>query len=122
MVCFTPTVRASVSAVLEARRRPCRACSVPVHSAKVLRTFHHDHRAFTQGLAFGSDGSFYESTGIHGQSEIRRIDPESGQVLQSLPLPFQLSTHFSQSLLRFLSFLPPPPRPPSHLVLLFFHV
>jgi glutamine cyclotransferase len=46
---------------------------------KVLRAFPHDRSAFTQGLLW-FDGRLYESTGQHGQSTVRRVDPESGRV------------------------------------------
>jgi glutamine cyclotransferase len=45
----------------------------------------HDPRAFTQGLLF-ADGAFLESTGTYGGSTLRRVDPATGRVLQSVPL------------------------------------
>lgn len=46
---------------------------------RVVRSFPHDRGAFTQGLVF-FEGKLYESTGLHGRSSLRRIDPESGAV------------------------------------------
>lgn len=46
----------------------------------------HDPEAFTQGLCV-VDGALLESTGLHGQSTLRRLDPKSGCVLDSHPLP-----------------------------------
>ena len=46
---------------------------------RVVRTLPHDRTAFTQGLLF-FDGKLYESTGLLGQSSLRRVDPESGAV------------------------------------------
>jgi glutaminyl-peptide cyclotransferase len=46
---------------------------------KVVRSFSHDPGAFTQGLVFHA-GRLYESTGLVGQSSLRRIDPHTGAV------------------------------------------
>ena len=51
----------------------------------VVSRMPHDPRAFTQGLVF-SEGVFFESTGEYGESTLRRVDPESGRVLRSVPL------------------------------------
>ena len=59
--------------------------SIPVHSARVLKTYPHDPRAFTQGLEY-FDGFLYESTGETGQSSVRKVELESGRVLQKADL------------------------------------
>lgn len=41
----------------------------------------HDPQAFTQGLDF-ADGVLYEGTGLYGASSLRRVELESGRVLQ----------------------------------------
>jgi len=41
----------------------------------------HDQSAFTQGLEM-HNGFLYESTGLYGQSSLRQVDPESGEVLR----------------------------------------
>ena len=48
---------------------------------RVVGRLPHDATAFTQGLVF-ADGVFYESTGLYGQSSLRKVDPESGRILQ----------------------------------------
>src|SRR5579884_2702450 len=53
----------------------------PVAGYEVVRSYPHDPHAFTQGLVF-RDGFFYEGTGMNGQSGIRKVDPETGEVLQ----------------------------------------
>jgi glutaminyl-peptide cyclotransferase len=63
---------------------------------KIVRTFPHDPKAFTQGLLF-FEGKFYESTGLEGQSSLRRVDPESGVVEQKVDLPAE---HFGEGLTR----------------------
>ncbi|CAN5884560.1 glutaminyl-peptide cyclotransferase [soil metagenome] len=52
---------------------------------EIVNVFPHDPGAFTQGLEY-VDGSLYEGTGQHGLSELRRVDLETGQVLQRRPL------------------------------------
>ncbi|MBM3762580.1 MAG: glutaminyl-peptide cyclotransferase [Acidobacteria bacterium] len=55
---------------------------------KVVKSFAHDPRAFTQGLEF-RDGTFYEGTGLNGRSSLRRVNLNDGQVLQQTPLSSQ---------------------------------
>ncbi len=47
---------------------------------EVVNTFPHDPTAFTQGLLW-NDGVLYESTGQKGSSSIRKVDLETGQVI-----------------------------------------
>jgi len=56
--------------------------SAPTQEFRVVRTYPHDAEAYTQGLLF-YDGALYESTGRHGESTVRRVDLESGEVLAS---------------------------------------
>ena len=60
--------------------------AAPVHGFKVVATFPHDPNAFTQGLVF-ADGEFYESTGLHGESSVRRVEIATGRVLQHTKVP-----------------------------------
>jgi glutaminyl-peptide cyclotransferase len=53
---------------------------VPVYGFEVVRTYPHDRRAFTQGLAFHK-GELLESTGRY-PSTVRRVRLEDGVVLQ----------------------------------------
>ncbi|GAG34618.1 unnamed protein product, partial [marine sediment metagenome] len=53
---------------------------------KVVNIFPHDREAFTQGLAF-ENGVLYEGTGREGRSELRKIELETGNVLQTRKLP-----------------------------------
>lgn len=46
---------------------------------RVVRALPHDPQAFTQGLLF-HDGYLYESTGLRGRSELRRVRPDDGVV------------------------------------------
>jgi glutaminyl-peptide cyclotransferase len=67
-----------------AQRKPA-----PVQSYKVITTFPHDTSSFTQGLVFASDGQLYESTGLQGESTLRRVDIATGQTLQRIDVPRQ---------------------------------
>jgi glutaminyl-peptide cyclotransferase len=60
----------------------------PVQSFKVIATFPHDTTAFTQGLVF-ADGALYESTGLNGESTLRRVDLQTGKTLQRIDIPKQ---------------------------------
>ena len=53
------------------------AQEVPLLAPEVLNQYPHDEQAFTQGLLW-HDGFLYESTGLWGQSSLRRVDLESG--------------------------------------------
>lgn len=59
--------------------------TVPVYDYRVVNTYRHDRDAFTQGLVF-VDGELYEGTGLEGGSGLRRVELETGKVLQSRPL------------------------------------
>ncbi|MEM7346838.1 MAG: glutaminyl-peptide cyclotransferase [Chloroflexota bacterium] len=58
------------------------------YTYKIINSYPHDPAAFTQGLIF-EDNIFYEGTGLRGQSSLRKVDPESGQVLQIRPIADQ---------------------------------
>jgi len=57
----------------------------PVAGYRVVKAYPHDRQAFTQGLQY-VDGVLFEGTGQHGQSGIRRVKLETGEVLQQQPL------------------------------------
>ena len=60
--------------------------AIPTYGVKVVRVYPHDRGAFTEGL-FYLDGALYESTGLNGQSEIRKEDLATGRVLMRRELP-----------------------------------
>ena len=54
---------------------------------EVLQIVPHDPGAFTQGLTCDRTGTvLWEGTGMYGQSELRRVDPQTGRVLASVAL------------------------------------
>ncbi|HKP75130.1 MAG TPA: glutaminyl-peptide cyclotransferase [Longimicrobiaceae bacterium] len=69
----------------------------PVASADVIRSFPHDTAAYTQGLVWNGTG-FYESTGRVGFSSLRRVELETGKVLQKQDVP---APHFAEGLALF---------------------
>lgn len=56
-----------------------------VYRYEVIHEFPHDAQAFCQGLVF-EDGILYEGTGSYGKSCLRKIDLDSGKVLQQVNL------------------------------------
>ena len=54
-------------------------------SFEVVREFPHDPGAFTQGLVFHG-GHLYEGTGRRGQSTLRKVEIETGNVLERVTL------------------------------------
>jgi glutaminyl-peptide cyclotransferase len=57
----------------------------PVATYRIVKAYPHDRTAFTQGLEYVG-GALYESTGQHGQSGIRKVKLETGEVVQQQPL------------------------------------
>jgi glutamine cyclotransferase len=60
---------------------------IPVYGYKILKTYPHDPKAFTQGLVYYKDDILYEGTGMWGESSLRKVDLKTGQVLQIHTLP-----------------------------------
>lgn len=54
---------------------------LPVYGFEVINTYPHDPNAFTQGLVF-HDGKLYEGTGRNGQSSLRQVSLENGELLK----------------------------------------
>jgi glutamine cyclotransferase len=62
------------------------AAPAPERRWEVVRSYPHDPTAFLQGLVW-HDGGFFESTGLHGRSTLRRVEWPSGRVLRRVSLP-----------------------------------
>ena len=73
---------ASILTVFAAFAAPQQA---PVYGHKIIHIYPHDHNAFTQGLEYRG-GFLYEGTGLNGRSSLRKVDLESGKVLQEIRL------------------------------------
>src|SRR6185295_6476012 len=59
-----------------------------IYSYEVINIWPHDRNAFTQGLVF-LDGTLLESTGLNGQSTLRKVDLKTGAVLKQVKVPDQ---------------------------------
>ncbi len=68
--------------------------ALPTYGYQIQRVFPHDPKAFTQGLQF-VDGFLYEGTGQNGQSSIRKVKLETGEVLQKRDVPAE---HFGEGI------------------------
>jgi glutamine cyclotransferase len=58
------------------------------YTYSIVHTYPHSSDAFTEGLAY-ADGVLYESTGLYGSSTLRKVDLETGTILQEVALPNQ---------------------------------
>lgn len=55
--------------------------SLPVYGYEIVNEYPHDTNAFTQGL-FYQDSFMYESTGLYGQSSLRKVEFTTGTILK----------------------------------------
>jgi len=65
-----------------------------IYTYKIINTYPHDKNAFTQGLEYYK-GYLYEGTGRRGQSYIRKVELETGKVLQQKNLD---ATYFGEGI------------------------
>lgn len=61
----------------------CSDAGVKEYELEVVAEYPHDTDAYTQGLFF-HEGQMYESTGLHGKSTFRKVDPATGEALERL--------------------------------------
>ena len=59
--------------------------TTPEYTFAVVRVFPHDTTAYTQGLTY-RDGFLYEGTGRNGQSSLRKVSLDTGEVIQHVDL------------------------------------
>lgn len=81
-LCLTPLLLGADGQGAEQRTTPGRAVW---HPYRVIGSYPHDRAAFTQGLVYDG-GFFYEGTGLHGRSTLRKVNPASGRVLKEIGL------------------------------------
>ena len=60
----------------------------PVYGYEIVHAYPHDRKAFTQGLIY-LNGFLYEGTGTYGNSWVRKVKLETGEVLQQIAIPEQ---------------------------------
>jgi glutaminyl-peptide cyclotransferase len=77
------TIGASIAFALSTRTATNKA---PRLGYQVVNAYPHDRKAFTEGLVY-TDGVLYESVGLNGQSDLRKIDLKTGKVLQRSVVP-----------------------------------
>ena len=58
------------------------------YTYEIVHTYPHDRGAFTEGLLY-LNGFLYESTGLNGQSSVRKVELTTGKVLQQADVPAQ---------------------------------
>lgn len=59
-----------------------------LYTYEIIESYNHDEMAFTQGLEF-IDGFLFESTGLYGESTLRKVDLKTGRVLEIIDLQDQ---------------------------------
>jgi len=55
------------------------------YAYRIIREFPHDTKAYTQGLVF-DDGYLYESTGLKGESSLRKVNLQTGETILRVDL------------------------------------
>jgi len=89
---------AAAAFVVYLTARDCSALPLPGpaphYGYQVANVYPHDPGAFTQGLIF-RQGFLFESTGLNGQSSLRKVRLETGEVVQRLAIDPQ---HFAEGL------------------------
>ncbi len=73
------------TAEIEKKIRLLAAAAPEVYTYEIMNTYPHDPTAYTQGLEFAND-MLYESTGQKGKSTLRKVNFETGEVLQKIDL------------------------------------
>ncbi|MEW5909896.1 MAG: glutaminyl-peptide cyclotransferase [Thermodesulfobacteriota bacterium] len=68
-----------------------------VYGYRIIQTYPHDPKAFTQGLIY-RDGFLFESTGINGKSTLRKVRLTTGEVVLQHHLP---KKYFGEGLTEF---------------------
>jgi glutamine cyclotransferase len=83
---YTPTPLAQFNSPVTPLISPSTApAEVPLYTYRVVNSYPHDPEAYIQGLVYEA-GFFYEGTGRLGQSSLRKVDIETGEVLQRINL------------------------------------
>ena len=81
----------------QAPTAPASAEPVARYGYRVVQAYPHDPKAFTQGLIF-RDGFLFESTGLAGKSELRKVKLETGEVVERRAVAAE---HFAEGLADF---------------------
>ena len=77
-----PNQLVPASAIQSSEHRRNKTVAAKQRTYRILKRYSHDEEAFTQGLVFHND-ALYESTGLLGQSEVRKLDIKTGKTEHS---------------------------------------
>ena len=69
------------------RPRPRQSGPLPVYTYEVVKTYPHDPKAFTEGLVLSRRLSCTKARARRGKSSLRKVDLETGKVVQKFDLP-----------------------------------
>lgn len=89
----SPTLQPTTPSIQSATNEPTQenqvaTAGIPIYTFKVVTIHPHDPGAFTEGLVF-LDGTLLESTGLNGQSSLRKVELKTGRVLKHVEVPEQ---------------------------------
>lgn len=76
---FIALLVSSVPIIISLNKGPSNNATLQ-YGYEIINTYPHDANSFTEGLVF-DNGVLYESTGIYGDSTLRRVQLETGQIL-----------------------------------------
>lgn len=79
-------ISVTFTAILLGTAENATGAGIPIYNYKIINAYPHDREAFTQGLAYDG-GMLYEGTGLYGKSTLRKVDLETGRVLEQIHLP-----------------------------------
>lgn len=82
-----PTITIAMKWILPALAVLLTACQKPAATLqyKITATRPHDKECYTQGLEF-FNGRLFESGGQYGESTVREVNPETGEVIRKRPM------------------------------------
>jgi glutamine cyclotransferase len=86
LIAITVLAIGSVTYFLESSKIP--DSTILNYTYEIVNKYPHDENSFTEGLVF-DDGVLYESTGLYGNSSLRKVDLETGNSLAVYYLPTQ---------------------------------
>lgn len=81
-------MRLTIAAMIASLLNAAPPLPTPIYGYRVVHVYPHDPNAFTQGLEYRG-GFLYEGTGQNGRSTLRKVELESGKVLQEIHLDAQ---------------------------------
>ena len=67
-----------------------RDAHIPEYQYQIINTYYHDTRSFTEGLFF-QNGLMYESTGLYGQSTLRKYELSNAKITKNIRLLVRIS-------------------------------